>query len=46
MSREIIHRGRKIQVVLDTSEGPGGEILRRDMILHPSTSVCCAISDL
>ena len=39
MPREIIHRGRKIQVVLDTSVGPGGEIIRRDMILHPGAVV-------
>jgi ADP-ribose pyrophosphatase len=45
MSREIIHRGRKIQVVLDTSEGPGGEIIRRDMILHPGAVVILPVID-
>lgn len=45
MPREIIHRGRKIQVVLDTSEGPGGEIIRRDMILHPGAVVILPVID-
>ncbi len=45
MPREIIHRGRKIQVVLDTSEGPSGEIIRRDMILHPGAVVILPVID-
>jgi ADP-ribose pyrophosphatase len=45
MPREIIHRGRKIQVVIDTSEGPGGEIIRRDMIMHPGAVVILPVID-
>jgi ADP-ribose pyrophosphatase len=45
MPREIIHQGRKIQVVLDISEGPGGEIIRRDMILHPGAVVILPVID-
>ena len=39
MPRQIIHEGRKIKVVLDTSTGPNGETIRRDMILHPGAVV-------
>src|SRR5580693_7276228 len=43
--REVIHRGRKIQVVLDTSVGPAGEVIRRDMILHPGAVVILPVID-
>ena len=45
MPREIIHRGRKIQVALDTSPGPGGEVIRRDLILHPGAVVILPVID-
>jgi ADP-ribose diphosphatase len=45
MPREIIHRGRKIQVALDTSVGPDGQTIRRDLILHPGAVVILPIVD-
>jgi ADP-ribose pyrophosphatase len=33
--REIIFRGRKIQVALDTTTLPSGETVQRDVVLHP-----------
>lgn len=45
MSREIIHRGRKIQVAVDTSTGPDGKTIRRDMVLHPGAVVILPIVD-
>ena len=45
MSRQIVHEGRKIKVVLDTSTGPNGETIRRDMILHPGAVVILPVID-
>src|SRR5262245_55022894 len=45
MPREIIHRGRKISVAIDTSTGPNGETFRRDMILHPGAVVILPVID-
>src|SRR4029078_8547651 len=45
MPREIIHRGRKIQVAVDTSTGPNGEVIRRDMIFHPGAVVILPVID-
>jgi ADP-ribose pyrophosphatase len=45
MPREIIHRGRKIQVAIDTSVGPDGQTIRRDLILHPGAVVILPIVD-
>lgn len=45
MSREIVHRGRKIQVALDISEGPDGQTIKRDMILHPGAVVILPVID-
>lgn len=45
MPREIIHRGRKIQVAVDTSQGPDGQTIRRDMILHPGAVVILPVVD-
>jgi ADP-ribose pyrophosphatase len=39
MPREVVHRGRKIQVILDTTVLPDGTTVRRDMILHPGAVV-------
>jgi ADP-ribose pyrophosphatase len=35
MPRQIVHVGRKIQVALDTEELPGGQTVRRDVVIHP-----------
>ena len=45
MARQIIHEGRKIKVALDTSTGPNGETIRRDMILHPGAVVILPVID-
>lgn len=45
MPRQLIHEGRKIKVVLDTSTGPDGQTLRRDMILHPGAVVILPVID-
>src|SRR5437764_15131273 len=45
MPREIIHTGRKIKVAVDTSIGPNGETVRRDLILHPGAVVILPVID-
>jgi ADP-ribose pyrophosphatase len=45
MAREIVHTGRKIKVAIDTSTGPNGETIRRDMILHPGAVVILPVID-
>jgi ADP-ribose pyrophosphatase len=35
MSRQVLYRGRKIQVAVDTTVGRDGQPLERDIILHP-----------
>lgn len=45
MPRAIVHQGRKIQVLLDTSEGPDGQVIRRDMIKHPGAVVILPVID-
>jgi ADP-ribose pyrophosphatase len=45
MSREIIHRGRKIQVAVDTMVRPDGQTVRRDVILHPGAVVILPVVD-
>ena len=39
MPRALVHRGRKIEVLLDTTVLPDGTTIRRDMILHPGAVV-------
>lgn len=43
--RQIVHEGRKIKVAIDTSTGPNGETIRRDMILHPGAVVVLPVID-
>lgn len=45
MPRDIVHTGRKIRVALDTSVGPTGETIRRDLILHPGAVVILPVLD-
>lgn len=45
MPREIVHRGRKIQVAIDTSTGQDGQVIRRDMIFHPGAVVILPVVD-
>jgi ADP-ribose pyrophosphatase len=39
MPREFVHTGRRIRVAVDTSVGPDGRPIRRDVILHPGAVV-------
>jgi ADP-ribose pyrophosphatase len=43
MAPELVHRGRKIEVLLDTTVLPDGSIIRRDVILHPGAVVILPI---
>lgn len=45
MPREIVHQGRKIKVAIDTSVGPNGESIKRDMIFHPGAVVILPVID-
>jgi ADP-ribose pyrophosphatase len=45
MARELIHRGRKIQVLLDTTALPDGTVIRRDVIIHPGAVVILPMVD-
>ena len=35
MARQIVYRGRKIQVAIDTDVHKNGQSFQRDVILHP-----------
>ena len=45
MAREIVYTGRRIQVAIDTQTTPGGQVIRRDMILHPGAVVILPVLD-
>jgi ADP-ribose pyrophosphatase len=45
MARIIVHEGRKIRVAIDESPGPGGQIIRRDMVLHPGAVAILPVID-
>jgi ADP-ribose pyrophosphatase len=45
MTRQIVHRGRKIQVAVDTSVRPDGQTIRRDLIIHPGAVVILPVVD-
>lgn len=45
MGREIVHRGRRISVAVETSIGASGETIRRDVILHPGAVVILPVID-
>jgi ADP-ribose pyrophosphatase len=45
MARELVHRGRKIEVWLDTTVLPDGSAIRRDMIVHPGAVVILPVVD-
>jgi ADP-ribose pyrophosphatase len=43
--RQIVHRGRKIEVALETSVLPDGETVERDLILHPGAVAILPLLD-
>jgi ADP-ribose pyrophosphatase len=45
MARTIVHRGRKIQVAVDVSTGPGGTTIQRDVVLHPGAVAILPLTD-
>jgi ADP-ribose pyrophosphatase len=45
VSRQIIHRGRKIQVAVDTIVYPDGTTVKRDVILHPGAAAILPLVD-
>jgi ADP-ribose diphosphatase len=45
MPRELVHRGRKIEVHLDTTVLPDGTTIRRDVIVHPGAVVILPLVD-
>jgi ADP-ribose pyrophosphatase len=45
MPLEIVHIGRRIQVGVDTSIGPNGETIKRDVIRHPGAVVILPVLD-
>jgi ADP-ribose pyrophosphatase len=45
MSRQIVHRGRKIQVAIETSVSADGRTVQRDVVLHPGAVVILPLVD-
>ena len=45
MPRQIVHRGRKIQVALDTEIDEQGRTVTRDIILHPGAVAILPLLD-
>ncbi len=45
MARTIVNTGRKIQVAIDESMGSGGQLIRRDVILHPGAVAILPLID-
>lgn len=45
MAQTIVHVGRKIKVALDESPGRDGQLVRRDIILHPGAVAILPLLD-
>jgi len=45
MPRQLIHRGRKIEVYIDTAALPDGTTVQRDIIVHPGAVVILPLVD-
>src|SRR5438094_4620354 len=45
MSRQIVYRGRKIQVAVETGTAPSGQTVQRDVILHPGAVAILPLID-
>jgi ADP-ribose pyrophosphatase len=45
MPREVLHKGRKIEVALDTTILPDGQVIKRDVIVHPGAVVILPVVD-
>ena len=45
MARTIVYRGRKIQVAVEETEGPDGQAIRRDVVIHPGAVAILPLVD-
>ena len=45
MPREVLFKGRKIEVALDTTTLPDGQVVKRDVIVHPGAVVIVPMID-
>jgi ADP-ribose pyrophosphatase len=45
MARQVVYRGRKIQVALETETLPDGHTVQRDVILHPGAVAILPVVD-
>jgi ADP-ribose pyrophosphatase len=45
MTRQIVHRGRKIQVAVETSVDSAGRPVQRDVVLHPGAVAILPLID-
>jgi ADP-ribose pyrophosphatase len=45
MPRQFVHRGRKIQVAVETDVSPGGQTVQRDVVIHPGAVAILPLVD-
>src|SRR4051812_16542824 len=45
MPRQMVYQGRKIQLALDTEVHPNGQVVQRDVILHPGAVAILPLMD-
>lgn len=45
MAREVVHRGRKIQVAVETTVTPDGHTITRDVVIHPGAVAILPLVD-
>lgn len=45
MAREVVYRGRKIQVALDRAVAEDGQVIQRDVVLHPGAVAILPLVD-
>jgi ADP-ribose pyrophosphatase len=45
VTRQIVHRGRKIQVALETTVLPDGSVVTRDVVIHPGAVAVLPLVD-
>lgn len=44
-TRQVVHRGRKIQVAIETSAGADGQPVQRDIVIHPGAVAILPLVD-
>src|SRR5437773_6181319 len=45
MSRQIVYRGRKIQVAVESSVSANGQSIQRDVVIHPGAVAILPLVD-